>query len=997
MAAVLEISMQVLCVSTLTNVGSLHHKREMTLLQALRERGAAIDYIYCGGMDGVCDGLRDISPKECRLCRDRAEQQALEAGLSPRVLLTDETAAERLQAAQWAASLADDALMQAEYNGYPLGRWCLSSVYTYWRVPNLSPQDIQAKAWYRALLEQGLRLVLGMEKLLDAGRYDRVVVYNARMAYVKIPFELARRRGLAVYTHERAGQPGHCWVALNGLPFNQENWDRLWSAWKDVPLSAAQLGRMARYLDGRRQGDVNSLNWFAYTTKPGHSEALRQRLGIPEDKAVWALFSSSNHELLGRDDIAHEGFATQQDWIEAAVAKAAAYPGVKLVIRAHPNLSNLVFPRRSERELRYFADLKRSVGDAVVVIEPEEDVSSYDLMDIASASLCYVSTCGLESAMLGKPVAIAANPFYKELPGLDKTYDPAAMDRAFARYAALPPGWRDQELRRKAYRIWYTLLFRYGFELPFVHAPNLLEGRYAWFSPDALRPGVHKHLDLLCEAIFAGLRPQLLPGPDDLARGTADEECFLRCDATEALKEAAVVTQEAPGPRYFPVPLVFVALGTARQSAWALEALSQNIMAAETDLHVVCADGHAWREIADLPGPAAAFRSVSLETAPAGLGLCAMTVRALSSVLQTRESAIALDDALYCAPHTLAFYNNALHRYRYRHMVGCVSAGPSGAVAAALSQQPGDAVFAPRANALGLGVWRDRWAALAPTVLAELGGGAHDDARRPGLQRLIAALCAERGALCVAPKQAGACLSGPEGAPRRQGFAPPSVEPVLPFAPDAAASPSLEPGAEERATAVRRRLAERVAGLARQGRPVLVTLDCAGQSLAEPMTVALAGDAPEAMDGDGLGGLGLPERSCDALYACRCLEHLSGDEARRFLAQCRRALRPGGVLRLAVADGEGQARAYLDSLDAARRAPDDAEAVAHHERFGGRAGQAVHDELSLGRLLGQCGFTSVLRQSAGRSAIRDFVRQQGEPAAEEEAACPGLLYMEGIA
>ena len=40
----------------------------------------------------------------------------------------------------------------------------------------------------------------------------------------------------------------------------------------------------------------------------------------------------------------------------------------------------------------------------------------------------------------------------------------------------------------------------------------------------------------------------------------------------------------------------------------------------------------------------------------------------------------------------------------------------------------------------------------------------------------------------------------------------------------------------------------------------------------------------------------------EAIYASHMLEHLDRAEARAFLAECRRVLKPGGILRLAVPD-----------------------------------------------------------------------------------------------
>ena len=60
-------------------------------------------------------------------------------------------------------------------------------------------------------------------------------------------------------------------------------------------------------------------------------------------------------------------------------------------------------------------------------------------------------------------------------------------------------------------------------------------------------------------------------------------------------------------------------------------------------------------------------------------------------------------------------------------------------------------------------------------------------------------------------------------------------------------------------------------------------------------------------------GIPLPDASVDWVYTSHFLEHLDPfDECEGFLAECRRVLRSGGVLRVAVPDFGKIARIYLD-------------------------------------------------------------------------------------
>jgi SAM-dependent methyltransferase len=62
-------------------------------------------------------------------------------------------------------------------------------------------------------------------------------------------------------------------------------------------------------------------------------------------------------------------------------------------------------------------------------------------------------------------------------------------------------------------------------------------------------------------------------------------------------------------------------------------------------------------------------------------------------------------------------------------------------------------------------------------------------------------------------------------------------------------------------------------------------------------------------------GVPFPDASFDVVYHSNFLEHLERAAGRRFLAECRRVLRAGGLIRVVVPDLEEKARAYLAALE----------------------------------------------------------------------------------
>jgi SAM-dependent methyltransferase len=89
--------------------------------------------------------------------------------------------------------------------------------------------------------------------------------------------------------------------------------------------------------------------------------------------------------------------------------------------------------------------------------------------------------------------------------------------------------------------------------------------------------------------------------------------------------------------------------------------------------------------------------------------------------------------------------------------------------------------------------------------------------------------------------------------------------------------------------------------------------------------------APGVIAADLTRGIPFPDNRFDVVYHSHVLEHFRREDAARFMAECRRVLRPGGVVRVVVPDLEQIARLYLQKLDAAASAPDSQAAAVEYD------------------------------------------------------------------
>ena len=149
-------------------------------------------------------------------------------------------------------------------------------------------------------------------------------------------------------------------------------------------------------------------------------------------------------------------------------------------------------------------------------------------------------------------------------------------------------------------------------------------------------------------------------------------------------------------------------------------------------------------------------------------------------------------------------------------------------------------------------------------------------------------------------------------------------------------------------------------------------------------------------------GLPFDDCSVEAIYSSHMLEHLTRDAARRLLAECRRTLRPGGVLRVVLPDLRRLAERYLASEE-----PDAADAfleeamLGQHARLTGRAalvqlvGGSAHrwmfDAASIRHRCLQCGF-SATQECAFRQGSCPDIESLDSPSRRDES-----IYVEAYA
>lgn len=119
------------------------------------------------------------------------------------------------------------------------------------------------------------------------------------------------------------------------------------------------------------------------------------------------FFTSSNDEYwqLGRKSKTNKPseWGSQVLGFDLAIAALMRAGHTQFTIRMHPNLANKSI-KEYRREMDAVRKLQNKFGSALLVIRPEQEISSYVLAQNASLVVIWWSVTGLESSAVGKPV-----------------------------------------------------------------------------------------------------------------------------------------------------------------------------------------------------------------------------------------------------------------------------------------------------------------------------------------------------------------------------------------------------------------------------------------------------------------------------------------------------------------------------------------------------------------------------------------------------------------
>jgi hypothetical protein len=312
----------------------------------------------------------------------------------------------------------------------------------------------------RNFLMTSLTNYFKVRELHSINKYQYIIFSHGIYCTWQPVVQFCKKNNIPFVCYDRAKVKGECNFNLN-IPAPVWDISEAWKRWRDYSLNNNELEKVRNYLQERelQKGDV-----YAYNFKPRETDIkeLKRRLDISENVTVVTIFTNLIWDAANVSrDIA---FSSPLDCITKTIDYYSHRKDVHIVIRSHPAEKVLGTKERYGELVRL--QFSNVLPSNVTIIEPEDGINSFSVLELSDIGVVHTSTVGLEMAIEGKPVIVISETHYR-----DKgfTYDALNEEDYFLKLDFLIS---SKELKINqidlALKYFYLMMFEYQQKMPMI-------------------------------------------------------------------------------------------------------------------------------------------------------------------------------------------------------------------------------------------------------------------------------------------------------------------------------------------------------------------------------------------------------------------------------------------------------------------------------------------------------------------------------------------------
>lgn len=308
-------------------------------------------------------------------------------------------------------------LIAYEYKGYNLG---LSPASTIMTITRDYCYDIKKwEKYIRFILENECKEIDTIEALNSKIHFDEIHCFTGRTPTTYPLVSFAGKQKIPYYVYETGSKPYKLCIDKDSVRHDfyhikdmvKQYW-QIYDKNKDVVAN--------RWFIERRAGKFQAMESFTKDQMKGLLPA-----GFNSNIENISIFNSSIDEIYAFDCWKHSFADNENQIIEGILEHYSNDNSKHFYLRVHPNL--IKAKRNNTTQIREINNFKKRY-DNLTVIEPDEKIDTYALIEASDKVITAFSTTACEATYWGTPAILAGKAPYEDL---DCVYIAKSMDELF--------------------------------------------------------------------------------------------------------------------------------------------------------------------------------------------------------------------------------------------------------------------------------------------------------------------------------------------------------------------------------------------------------------------------------------------------------------------------------------------------------------------------------------------------------------------------------------
>lgn len=310
-------------------------------------------------------------------------------------------------ATEWVEKLSRDDYWEAAYRGIAIGKIAKRDLFQYtlghFETKTEKDWEIYKKHLVHAVMSVDLAYAI-----LAKEKPDIVLLVNGKSLLYSYMYEVARLNNIQTTTWEEGMYFDTSVVLANNLkaidfPVEPEIWEEI----KKYQFPEEELKKVEVYFDKWKKQEATSYKYYDNAIED--FEKICKELSIDRSKKIISAFPNIIWDTNALDR--ELAFESMMDWLYCTIDFVQKNQGHLLIIRAHPGEIRLRVNTRSKvKDL--IIDKYGTIPENVKIIEPESEISSYEIARNSGYCTLYTGTLGIELALMGMKPIICGTPFY---------------------------------------------------------------------------------------------------------------------------------------------------------------------------------------------------------------------------------------------------------------------------------------------------------------------------------------------------------------------------------------------------------------------------------------------------------------------------------------------------------------------------------------------------------------------------------------------------------